>query len=268
MGQTKSSTTRIALLSDIHGNLVALEAILADIEVQGGVDEYWVLGDLVAIGPQPVQVLERLNELPNLRLTRGNTDRYVATGDRPPPTPEAAIADPSLLPILIEVANSFSWTQGSITAHGWLAYLDALPLEQRAVLPDGSRLLGVHASPGCDDGQGIHPQLSETELQASLAECQADIVCVGHTHWPININVGDIHLINLGSVGNPAIPGLYATYVMLEASQSGYNAQHRLVDYDREAVIRFMFEIRYPAADFIAKHMRGEKIRPWGKPEI
>ncbi len=56
---------KIAVLSDIHGNSVALDAVLRDISSQGGVDAYWVLGDLVALGPDPVGVLERLSKLPN-----------------------------------------------------------------------------------------------------------------------------------------------------------------------------------------------------------
>ena len=99
---------RIALLSDIHGNEVALRAVLEDIEAQGGVDAYWVLGDLVALGPKPVEVLEQLSSLQNLQVIRGNTDRYVTTGARPYPTQDDVRADPSLLPRLIQVAETFS----------------------------------------------------------------------------------------------------------------------------------------------------------------
>ena len=74
---------RLAVFSDVHGNLVALEAVLADIEAQGGVDGYWGLGDLAALGPEPVAVLERLAQLPNACFTRRNTERYVVTGQRP-----------------------------------------------------------------------------------------------------------------------------------------------------------------------------------------
>lgn len=55
-------------MSDIHGNAIALDAVLTDIEQQGAVDEYWVLGDLVEAGPDPVAVLERLRQLPNVRF--------------------------------------------------------------------------------------------------------------------------------------------------------------------------------------------------------
>lgn len=74
---------RTAIFSDIHGNITALEAVLADIEGSKAVDEYWILGDIVALGPAPIEVLERLTTLPYARFIRGNTDRYVYTGDRP-----------------------------------------------------------------------------------------------------------------------------------------------------------------------------------------
>ncbi|HWK03137.1 MAG TPA: metallophosphoesterase, partial [Puia sp.] len=89
---------KIALLADIHGNAIALEAVLADITRKGGVDGYWILGDLVALGPDPNGVLQQLMHLPELRLIRGNTDRYVVSGDRPSPTLEEAREDSSLLP--------------------------------------------------------------------------------------------------------------------------------------------------------------------------
>jgi hypothetical protein len=76
---------RIALLSDIHGNPIALDAVLDDVQDQGGVDAHWELGDLAAIGYDPVGVLERLVALPNVQFARGNTDRYLVTGERPPP---------------------------------------------------------------------------------------------------------------------------------------------------------------------------------------
>src|SRR5690349_11048368 len=105
---------RIALLSDIHGNLIALDAVLADIQAQGGVDAFWLLGDLVAIGPQPVCVLERIAQLPNMCAVRGNTDRYAMTLDRPGPTAAEVMADPDLLPTFAEVAHTFAWTQGCL----------------------------------------------------------------------------------------------------------------------------------------------------------
>src|SRR6266516_1532631 len=110
-------------------------------------------------------------------FTRGNTDRYVVTGDLPV-QPEKALEDPALLPKVIEAARSFSWTRGYVSAAGWLDWLTNLPLEVRLTLPDGTRLLGVHASPGRDDGPGIQSKHSDGKLEQRLAGCEADLVIV------------------------------------------------------------------------------------------
>src|SRR6516162_9862487 len=109
---------RLALFSDIHGNPLALDAVLADIQRHGEVDAYWVLGDFAALGYDPVTPLERITALPHADCTRGNTDRYVVTEDLPIP-PEKALQDSSLLPDVIDAARSFSWTRGYLSAAGW-----------------------------------------------------------------------------------------------------------------------------------------------------
>jgi predicted phosphodiesterase len=252
---------RIALLADIHGNPIALDAVLEDIERRGGADEVWVLGDMVALGPAPVEVLERLAVLQRartVRTVRGNTERYVCTGDRPPPSLDQARADPALLPVLVDVAGTFAWTQGAVSQAGWLEWLSGLPLEQRTVLPDGARMLGVHASPGRDDGPGFYGDSSRADMGRLLAGCDADLVCVGHTHAPLEVIVGGTRVVNPGSVSNPVPPDLRASYALLEASSSGTSIEHRRVDYDREAVVAALRRLRHPGAKFIIQHLRGQ----------
>jgi predicted phosphodiesterase len=250
---------RLAILSDIHGNPFALNAVLADIQNQGGIDAYWVLGDLAALGYDPVTPLETITALPHASFTRGNTDRYVVTEDLPVP-PESALEDPALLPQVIEATRSISWTRGYVSAAGWLDWLANLPLEVRLTLPDGTRLLGVHASPGRDDGAGIQPRHSDDKLEQRLAGCEADVVIVGHTHVPLDRQVGRIRAINLGSVSNPVTPGLQASYVLLDADEHSYSVQLRRVDYDREAVIQAIEQSRHPTPSFLIGFMRGERI--------
>jgi predicted phosphodiesterase len=254
---------RIAIFSDIHGNSIALNAVLADIQRQGGVDEYWVLGDLAALGPDPIGALERLDALPNRRIVRGNTDRYVTRGDRPSPSLQEAQANPALMPVLVEITGAFAWTQGTVTATGWFDWMDALPLELRATLPDGTRFLGVHASPGRDDGDGVHPDLSAEELAALVAGCEADLICVAHTHWPLDLPVENQRVVNLGSVSNPYAPDLRASYVLLEADAAGYRLRHCRADYDRAAVLAALDSSRYPGAAYVSRHLRGDRTPPW-----
>ncbi len=259
---------RIAFLSDIHGNAIALDAVLANIERQGAVDEYWVLGDLVAVGPQPIQVLNRLRALPNIRFTRGNTDRYVTVGDRPPPYADDVLVDPTRLLTFSEVMQTMAWTQGALSATGWLPFFKALPIEQRLTLPDGTRLLGVHASPGHDGGDGLRPDYTEEFLHAQVAGCEADLLVVGHTHWPMNRHIGVVHAVNLGSVSNPQVPDLSAWYAILEADRNGYQLRQYRVAYDREAVIAALVVARHPAPLYIERHMRGEFVRDWVLPAV
>lgn len=250
---------RLAILSDIHGNPLALDAVLADIQSQGGVDAYWVLGDFTALGYDPVTPLVKVTSLAHASFTRGNTDRYVVTGDLPV-SQEKALQDPALLPELIEAARSFSWTNGYLSGSSWLDWLKNLPLEVRLTLPDGTRMLGVHASPGRDDGPGIQSRHSDGELEQRLAGCEADLVIVGHTHVPLDRHVGGIHVVNLGSISNPVTSGLQETYVLLDADEHGYTIQLRRVDYDREAVISAIEQSHHPTPSFLIAFMAGERV--------
>jgi len=255
--------TRIAILSDIHGNTIALDATLADIRAFGGVDGYWLLGDYAAIGYDPVGVLERLSELPNTWFIRGNTDRYLVEAQQPWPSLEDAVADPKLVSTHVHVARSFAWTTGAVATAGWLPWLAKLPLEMKVVLPDGSSVLAVHASPGDDDGFGIHPGLSDEELEALISGVDADLILIGHTHAQFDRTIGGVRLVNPGSVSNPYPPDLGACYALLDAKEGGYSLSFHQAEYDREAVVRATREVNHPAANFIASFMRGEQKPGW-----
>lgn len=246
---------RMALLSDIHGNLIALDAVLTDIEERGGVNSYWILGDLVAQGPDPVGVLERLAVLPNAHFIRGNTDRYVVSSDRPLPALADVLADLRLLPVALEIAGTFGWTQGAITSAGWLAWLQALPLEIRFVLPDGTHLLAVHAEPGRDDGDGIGPEMPDSLIQAKLQECDTSVVCVGHTHQPMNRHIAQWHVINLGSISLSLTPNRWASYGVITATQNDYSFNHYCIDYDRAAVVKALDAVGHPGGAYICRHL-------------
>ena len=253
---------KAAILADIHGNSLALEAVLQDIQARGGVDEYWVLGDLAALGPDPLGVLQRLSTLPNARYIRGNTDRHLVTGAQPGPDLEKILNNLEALNIKIRLASSFSWTVGAVAAAGWLPWLGELPLEMRLVLPDGTRLLAVHAAPGTDDGDGLRAQSSDDELRRLLADVEADLVLVGHTHIPFNREVDDVRVVNPGSVSNPFPPDLRASYAILACDPCGYTLEHHRADYDRQAVIEAMRRGAHPSIDYITRFMRGENMPP------
>jgi putative phosphoesterase len=245
---------KLGLISDIHGNLIALRAVLADAH-SCGVDRWWVLGDIVALGPDPVGVLACLNELPQLDAISGNTERYVLTGERPYPDFDDVAADPDLIPRLVEVAVSFAWTRGAITQAGWFDWLEQLPAELRLTLPDGTRVLGVHASPISDDGPGIDTRISDEVLAELLADCDADIVFAGHTHDVTDRVIGGVRAVNLGSVSNPTRGDHCATYAILHVDEASHRIEHRIVEFNLIGARAAIDAVRHPAADYLHRFL-------------
>lgn len=245
---------RLAVLSDIHGNPVALDAVLADVDRRGGAQNYLVLGDLVSHGYDPAGVLNRLAQLPHLRALRGNADRWTVTLEWEGPTPTAAeaAANPQHVPTVVGVARAFGWTNGYLAA-GWLDWLGALPIEQRFDLPDGTRVLGVHAAPGRDHGVDVTPEMSDEELASHLVGCGADLVFVGNSHTVVDRRVNGIHVVNPGSISNPLpwIPDKRASYALVEASADTYDVRVHRVAYDREAWVRAIERSHVPNAEWL-----------------
>ncbi len=253
---------KVAIFSDIHGNTVALDAVLEHIRRRGGVDAYWILGDLVAIGAEPVGVLERVANLPNSVFVQGNTERYILTGERPYPALDDARAEPRLLPRLVEVAHSFAWTQGAVTTAGWYDWLAALPFEHRLTLPDATRVLLTHVAPGVNDGPGIHPAHSDETLRQMIAHSGADLVMVGHTHWPLDRHVDGVRVINDGSVSNPWSTDPRASYVVVNAHDGAYEVEFHRVEYDHAAAIDAVHRSHHPSGRFIIDWLSAGRP-PW-----
>jgi len=167
---------RVAVLSDIHGNLLALEAVLADLDAIGGADAVVVAGDLCIDGPQPRQTLQRLRAL-GFPLVQGNTDRDLALA----PTATAGSEQAALL----------DWTRQELGEDG-LAYLRQLPFEHRVQGPSADQaILIVHANPQNQD-EPLRPFAPEAQIIPLLDAVPADVAVVafGHLHLPFTREVG------------------------------------------------------------------------------
>ena len=110
-------------------------------------------------------------------------------------------------------------------------------------------------SPGTDDGTGISPTSSDQEIETLFNNCKADLICVGHTHLPLDRKCKNWHLVNPGSVGLSRTPDLHACYAFLEIDSDGYRLDHRRVAFDREAVIAQLIDLLHPARDYIIYHL-------------
>ena len=231
---------RLALLSDLHGNSIALDAVLADIDRRGGADHHWVLGDLVALGHDPIGVLERITALPGAAVVRGQHGPL--RRHRGPPAAVARSRGPAireLVPVITEVAATFAWTAGNVARRAagcrWLAALPDRGPHDAARRHAAARRPRV---PGSRRRAGHQPRRHRRRARvARLAGCDADVVFAGHTHWPVDRATGSIRAVNLGSISNPLPPDLRASYVIVEANETGHTIEHVRVDYDHDAVI-------------------------------
>lgn len=250
---------RLGVLADVHGNDVALRAVLRDAG-ELGVDQWWVVGDLVLFGPRPVEVLAALSDLPGVQMLRGNTDRYVLTGEQPAPhqTAADAIASVDLVQRYGDMAAGTAWTRGVLDQGGMLSTLASLPAHLRVELPSGVTVLGVHASPQADDGQGIAPETSEDQLRLLLAGCGADVVIGGHTHRSTDRLVDGIRAINPGSVGMPRVPGI-AEWALIEDDGDGLALSHRAVTFDVSAVVHDLRRRNHPNKEFVDSILTGQR---------
>ena len=226
---------RIALLSDIHGNLLALDACLADLESQGGADGIVVAGDLCLDGPKPKKVLQRLEEI-GATCIRGNTDRYLSE--------EAAEEfEPA-------EAAQIAWTRREI-GERWLSWLKELPFALR-IGEDDNQLLVVHANPKSDD-EHIWPDAAPEELERLVGDEPASAIAFGHLHIPfVRIWRGKI-LVNVSSAGLPKDGDSRASYAILTERDGGWQAKHRRVAFDVKKVATQLADCGIPdSAELIA----------------
>ncbi|MCS7178631.1 MAG: metallophosphoesterase family protein [Anaerolineae bacterium] len=246
--------TRLAILSDTHGNLPALEAVLADIERQGQPDFYWVLGDLVAFFPWPRETLDRLRSLPNVSFLQGNTDRYLVTGRRPL-APVRSPEDWARMPGFLEMRDGlFRWTVERLTWEDYL-FLRDLPTRLAMDFPGYGRVMAVHAVPG-DDETNILPDTPDEQILPHLSGLDARLLAYGHTHRPLDRQVGGVRLVNGGSVGLSLDGDPRAGYALLDFHGPECTVTLRRVAYDGERVVAELERVGHPARSWLTSMLR------------
>ncbi|HYL27620.1 MAG TPA: metallophosphoesterase family protein [Candidatus Nitrosotalea sp.] len=226
---------RIAVLSDIHGNLIALDACLADLESQGGAGAIIAAGDHCLDGPKPKKVLQRLEEI-GASCIRGNTDRYLSEE-----TAEKFDAART---------GQIAWTRREI-GERWISWLKALPFAMR-IGDDENQLLVVHANPKTDD-EHIWPDAGEADLQRLIGEERATAIAFGHLHLPyVRMWQGKL-LVNVASAGWPKDGDPRAGYAILSERDGGWEVKHRRVPFDTKKVATQLADCGIPdSADLIA----------------
>jgi putative phosphoesterase len=211
---------RVAILSDLHGNLHALNRCIEDLASRGGADVLVAAGDLCLDGPKPREVLERLRELGALAL-RGNTDRMVALSDRNTLDPEDA--------------RAVKWVRKRI-GREWAIWLAELPLTLS--FGNGEEgLLVCHANPKNDD-EHVWPDADDAQLERLFGDAVQRTFAFGHLHLPYTRVWRGRTLVNVASAGLPKDGDPRAHYAILTERSGGWEVQERLVDFDLQKVAR------------------------------
>jgi putative phosphoesterase len=195
---------RVAILSDVHANLPALQAALADLERRGA-EVVLVAGDVVGDGRHPSEVVAMLRRwaIPTIR---GNVERKVIEA--------AALTDTELaLRTGKKKQADLVWTARRL-GHEGLEWLRALPASLELHLA-GARLLLVHGSP-LGDTDYVYPSLTAWALAAKLGADRPDVLACGHSHIPFTRRIAGVRVVNAGSVGRPVDGDPRGSYALLD----------------------------------------------------
>jgi putative phosphoesterase len=238
---------RIAVISDMHGNDLAFEAVEADIKNQK-VDQVVCLGDAVQGGPQPAEVVQRLRQL-NCPVVMGNADAWLVSGKE--------TADEGIPPERLKKMGEVRlWSLSKLTEDD----IDFIAKFQPTVtirLENGLDLLCFHGSPTSFDDI-LLPAAPEAEFQKFLGAYSKHILTGGHTHAQQIRRVGDLFFFNPGSVGfayshnQPAEnfhADPWAEYAVLSAANRQVGVEFRRVPFDANELIRIYRESGRPFAE-------------------
>ncbi|MFC1961116.1 metallophosphoesterase family protein, partial [Chloroflexota bacterium] len=241
---------RLAILSDIHGNVVALNALLDDLASVGGADQTWILGDLVAFGPAPVETLDVIRSLPEetTQVIQGNTDRYVATWARPHERkPTVDTWDQYCQQMLQRDAN-FTWTSMHISSEDAI-YLLELGTDLDLLVTGYGPVVAFHAGPD-DDEMDLHADTPEDVLLDALLVREGRMAIGGHTHRGMDLQLDGWRFVNVGSVGMPLDGDQRAAYALITFKDGDAVVDLRRVTYDVDGVITALQASDNPAKDF------------------
>ncbi|HEY5241092.1 MAG TPA: metallophosphoesterase family protein [Polyangiaceae bacterium] len=205
-------------ISDVHGDLDALRAVLATAE-RRAFHKLLVAGDLVFPGPEPLETWRRLTAAGAI-LVQGLTDRAVATIDPAGLTPRSDHERERL-----DRMKATREALGELI----LQRIRRLPTHQRVPLEDGGELLLVHGSPA-DPGEALTHDMTDAEMNALIADDTADIVVCGASHLPFDRLVGGVRIVNVGSVGEaPGVGPRVAHATWIESTPRGLHVEQIVV---------------------------------------
>ncbi len=227
---------RVAVMSDIHGFSLALDAVIADLEATGPYDLVIVAGDLCEVGPDPAGVVARLWARPRWIVLKGNTDDD----------------------IVMAAETSQEWFPGHQIGPEGVRWLSSLPLTHR-VQPPGEpavsrSLLVAHANPHDLRGR-LDPAASDAELREVLGGASFGTLAFGHVHISYQRELDGHELVDVSAVGNPKDGDLRCRYGVFtwEPTAGRWRSEIRRLPYPLDATLAQIRASDLPDPDKVAR---------------
>lgn len=240
-------TTRIALISDLHGNEIALEAVLADIG-RRGVEQTVCLGDVATLGPRPLAVLERLQRLGCVCIL-GNHDEFMLE--------PSLVDDYSKIPVL---RDAVGWCHAQLPSDA-VEYIRGFRRSFELELDQHNRLFLFHGTPESN----VVDLLATTppdQLDEMLAGHRAAVMAGGHTHIQMLRQHRGLLLVNPGSVGmpfkeyvggGPPVVLPYAEYATIESAAGALSVQLQRVPLEKSQLRQAALSVDNPLSASLAQ---------------
>ena len=245
-------SARIAVLSDVHGNATALEAVRKALK-KDKPDAVIVAGDLVMNGPEPAAAVDALREMEEAGATivQGNTDIAVADFDYSAAFPWLTDG----VPDTFRAAAEWAHDELGDERLGWLR---RLPAERRLML-DETMVLACHASPGSQT-QGFDGQLDPSVVLERISRTDARVICCGHTHLPEVRDLGWKVIVNAGSAGYVFDGDPTASWSLVEIDADEVRAEIRRTEFDTMTVSNAISARGLPGDVYRAATVRTGKL--------
>ncbi|MDD3435672.1 MAG: metallophosphoesterase family protein [Candidatus Gastranaerophilales bacterium] len=243
---------KVAVISDIHGNMQALEVVLVDIEKEK-CEKILCLGDLAMAGSEPVRAIQAIKKLydeDKLELIQGNTDEMIGS------YAEFGEEVKSKFPIMGNALEN----DVQIIPEDLKIFLKNLP-KQLELGIEGVKILLVHGSPR-SNSENISPDLPIEKVEEMIAQTDAEVIFCGHTHIPCGYQARTKQtVINVGSVGRPFTPNPQACYVIVNFFHGTFEISHKFIDYDKQKAAKILAKRDFTGSDKLAQILIRPEVR-------
>lgn len=244
---------KIAVISDIHGNMEAIEAVMADIE-ERECEKIFVLGDYAMAGPEPAGAVDffmrKMND-PKFVMIQGNTDLMIADY-----TDELYNTLKEKAPVMAEALKNDAEILNPVQK----GFLKNLPIQKEVELC-GVKFLLVHGSPR-KNNEDILPDTPMVEVEKMLENVKAEVVLCGHTHIPCGFQTSTKQtVVNAGSIGRPFTSRSDSCYLTIEVEDGKCVFEHHFVKYNKEHASEKLALREFEGAEKLAGMLLNPEVR-------